>query len=71
MARAVRAVWTEGEVQLAIRELSDADLLRLQQTAQMLGRGCHLAPEELLREAIGRFLEGARKVPRSNSFIPG
>jgi hypothetical protein len=69
VAQAVRAVWTEGEVQLAIHELSEADLHRLQQTARVLGRGCRLAPEELLSEAIGRLLDGARKVPRSERFI--
>jgi hypothetical protein len=62
-------VWTEGEVQSAIRELTDADLLGLQQTARALSRVCRLAPEELLSEAIGRFLDGARKVPRSERFL--
>lgn len=69
MAQAVRAVWTEGEVQLAIRELTDAELLGLQQTARALGRACRLAPNELLSEAIARVLDGARKVPRSERLI--
>lgn len=66
---AVRAVRTEGEVQLAISALTDADLHGLLQTARALGRVRHLAPEELLSEAIGKFLDGARKVPRSEKFI--
>jgi hypothetical protein len=69
VAQAVRAVWTEGEVQLAISELTDADLLGLQQTARALGRVCRLAPDELLSEAVGRLLDGARKVPRSERLI--
>lgn len=69
MAQAARAVWSEGEVQLAISELSEVDLHRLQQTARALGRGSRLAPEELMSEAIGKFLEGARKVPRSEKFV--
>jgi hypothetical protein len=69
VAQAVRAVWTEGEVQLAISALTDADLLGLQQTARALGRVCRLAPDELLSEAVGRLLDGARKVPRSERLI--
>lgn len=69
MTQAARAVWMEGEVQVAIRELSDADILGLQQTARALVRGCRLAPDELLSEAIGRLLEGARKVPRTEKFL--
>ena len=70
MAQAVRAVWSEGEVQLAIRELSEADLHRLQQTARSLARGSRLAPGELLNEAVWKLLEGVRKVPRSEKFVP-
>ncbi|KAF0098946.1 MAG: Uncharacterized protein FD144_4021 [Rhodospirillaceae bacterium] len=69
LTQAARAVWMEGEVQVAIRELSDADILGLQQTARALVRGCRLAPDELLSEAIGRLLEGARKVPRTEKFL--
>jgi len=69
VAQAVRAIWSEGEVQLAIGELTDADVHRLQQTARALRRGSRLAPEELLSEAIGRLLEGARKIRRSEKFM--
>jgi DNA-directed RNA polymerase specialized sigma24 family protein len=69
LTQADRAVWSEGEVQLAIRELSDADVLGLKQTARALAHGCHLAPEELLSEAIGLLLEGIRTVPRSAKFL--
>lgn len=69
MTQAARTVWTAGEVQVAIRELSDADILGLQQTARALVRGGGLAPDELLSEAIGRLLEGVRKVPRTEKFL--
>jgi hypothetical protein len=70
VAQAVRAVWSEGEVQLAISELSDVDLHRLQQTARALARGSRLAPEELLNEAVWKLLDGVRKVPRTQRFVP-
>jgi len=70
VAQAVRAVWSEGEVHLAIRELSDTDVHRLLLIARGLIRGVGLDPKELLGEAITKLLDGSRKVPRSEKLMP-
>ncbi len=70
MAQAIRAYWSEGEVQVAVRELSDADLLRLQMIAKAYTKGCRLQSDELLSEAIARLLDGARRIPRTEKFTP-
>lgn len=67
--RAVQAVLSEGEVQLAISELTDAEALSLQMTARSLARVCSLAPEDLMSEAIGRVMEGTRTVPRMVKLV--
>jgi len=65
----VRAVWTEGEVQVAIRELSDADYMRLLQAGKALEKVCRLDADDLLHEAIKRVLERTRTIPRAENFL--
>lgn len=69
MPQAVRAVWTEGEVQVAIRELSDDDYMRLLQAGRALEKVCRLKADDLLNEALVRVLDMTRKIPRSESFL--
>jgi len=67
--QAVRAVWTEGEVQVAIRELSDDDYMHLLQAAKGLEKVCRLTADDLLNEALVRVLDMTRKIPRTESFL--
>ena len=69
MPQAVRAVWTEGEVQVAIRELSDDDYMRLLQAGKVLEKVCRLKADDLLNEALVRVLDMTRKIPRKESFL--
>lgn len=69
MAQAARAVWTEGEVQVAIRDLSEADYVRLRQAGKALEKVCRLSADDLLHEAITRVLDGTRKIPRTEKFL--
>jgi RNA polymerase sporulation-specific sigma factor len=62
-------VWTEGEVQVAIRDLSEADYIRLRQAGKALEKVCRLSAEDLLHEAITRVLDGTRKIPRTEKFL--
>jgi hypothetical protein len=70
VVQAVRAFWSEGEVQVAIRELSDADYLRLGMAGKAFSKGCRLESGELLNEAVAKLLEGARKMPRTEKLVP-
>jgi DNA-directed RNA polymerase specialized sigma24 family protein len=67
--RANRDVWTEGEVQVAISDLSDADVMRLRQAARVLEKVCRLKADDLLNEAIVRVLDMIRTIPRSKGFM--
>lgn len=69
MPQDARAVWTEGEVQVAISELSEDEYLRLRQAAKGLEKVCRLEADDLLNEALVRVLDMARKIPRSESFL--
>lgn len=69
MPQAVRDVWTEGEVQVAIRELSDEDYMRLLQAGKGLEKVCRLKSDDLLNEALVRVLDMTRKIPRKESFL--
>jgi DNA-directed RNA polymerase specialized sigma24 family protein len=59
-----------AEIEQALFDLKDADLLRLQRFARLRAR---LVPsmgwEDLLQEAIARLLDGRRKWPRSVKFV--
>jgi RNA polymerase sporulation-specific sigma factor len=69
VAQAGRDVLTEGEVQVAIRDLSEADLVRLRQAGKALEKVCRLSADDLLHEALTRVLDGTRQVPRTEKFL--
>ncbi len=61
---------TTAEVAAALTALSDADLMRLKQIAQLRGSGLSTVTwEDLVNEAVVRSLAGARRWPRSIPFI--
>ncbi len=61
---------TAAEVADALGALSDADLVRLKQIAQLRSAGLSTAEwEDLINEAVVRSLAGARRWPRSIPFI--
>lgn len=54
---------TPGEFACAIRDLSDADWIRLRQVATIYARNPVIEPDDLLQEAFHRALDGRRKCP--------
>lgn len=61
---------TTAEVAAALVALSDADLVRLKQIAQLRSAGLSTVTwEDLVNEAAVRSLAGARRWPRSIPFI--
>jgi DNA-directed RNA polymerase specialized sigma24 family protein len=61
---------TPAEVVTALAALSDADLVRLKQIAQLRSAGLSAVSwEDLVNETVVRSLAGARRWPRSVPFI--
>jgi len=64
------AVLSVTEVTDRIKNLSDADLLRLKKASQYLSFGGARPPSELLQEAIFRALSGTRRCRSRHATVP-
>jgi hypothetical protein len=58
------AVLSVEEVTDGVKNLSDADLLRIKKASQYLSYAGARAPQELRQEAFRRAIDGTRKCPR-------
>ncbi len=65
-----REVATKDESAVALRQLSDADLLRLERIARIRVIGLHAVDwQDLLNEAVVRLLDGSRRWPRDVPLV--
>ena len=63
-------VASPSESAYALKQLSDADLRRLEQIARLRVIGLHdLDWQDLLHDAVARLLDGSRKCPRGLSLV--
>lgn len=70
MQQPVSDLASTQEAALTLRDLSQADLLRLKQIAKMRSSGlASLDWEDLVNEAVARVLAGTRRWPKSVPFI--
>ena len=70
MQQPVSDLASTQEAALTLRDLSQADLLRLKQIAKMRSSGLvSLDWEDLVNEAVARVLAGTRRWPKSVPFI--
>ena len=70
MVAGIRKVASKQDVVDGLRELSDADLRRLERIARLRAIGLHEVEwQDLLQEAVARMLEGTRQWPRDVGLV--